>query len=70
MKIGLLSPVVRNRNMVLKALEEGPTESCPADAESELREAIRREPRDDVRQSIENLLAGRPLRSQVASNGH
>ena len=47
--------------MVLKTLEEWPRESWPEDAEAELRAAIEREPSDDVKHSIENLLAGGTL---------
>lgn len=69
MKAGLRSPVIRNRNMVLKALEEWPRGSWPTEAQAELRRAIDREPRDDVKQSIENLIAGRPLRPDAQGGG-
>jgi hypothetical protein len=62
MKVGLRSPVVRNRNMVLKALEEWPRDSWPPGADDELRAAAEREPRDDLRKSMENVRAGKPLK--------
>ena len=58
---GLRSPVVRNRNMALRALSEWGRANWPDEAERALRRAEDAEPERDVRRKIENVLAGRPL---------
>ena len=53
----LQSPVVRNRNMAVKALDAWPKANWPPQAMPLVREAIRNEPRADVRARMEGLLA-------------
>ena len=58
---GLQSPVVRNRNMALKALVAWGRNTWPADLALLLEHARQREPEADVRRWIENAMAGKPL---------
>ena len=67
LETGLKSPVIRNRNMALKALSEWEREKWPANMERLLAEARDREPDEQVRKRIENVLAGRPLENAIAS---
>jgi len=55
---GLRSPVVRNRNMALRALEAWPRAAWPADAQALLRSAAEREPDAGTREHFERLLGG------------
>jgi hypothetical protein len=56
---GLRSPVVRNRNLALRVLEQWERSQWPAPAEAALAEALRREPDDDLRATMEKLASGR-----------
>lgn len=58
---GLLSPVVRNRNIAINALAAWPRDPWSASAESALTEAISLECNDDVRERMNLALAGQPL---------
>lgn len=58
---GLQSPVIRNRNLALKALSAWPRSSWPDDAKSFLKNIEKIEPKDDVRKRIGDLLAGRDI---------
>jgi hypothetical protein len=60
---GLQSPVVSNRNMALRAINAWGREHLPQQAELVLKATLRAEPDDDVRDSIEKVLAGDPLTS-------
>jgi len=53
--------------MALKALSEWEREKWPANMERLLAEARDREPDEQVRKRIENVLAGRPLENAIAS---
>jgi len=56
----LKSPVVRNRNMALKALNAWGVENWPKEALHTLRAAEGIEPEEDVRKTIHELLAKKP----------
>lgn len=56
-KAGLESPVIRNRNMALRALEGWESEEWPADAIDVLGHAIEREPVEETRERMEEVLA-------------
>lgn len=60
-RTGLRSPVVRNRNMALRALGACPKDQWAPEAEMALRRALREEPEEDVRELIQQVLAGEPL---------
>jgi hypothetical protein len=55
-RAGLSSPVVRNRNLSLSALERWGRPSWPPDAERRLEQAAGREPEVEVKRRIEALL--------------
>lgn len=57
----LRSPVIRNRNLALRALAAWPRADWPAEAEAALESARDAETESDVRDRIEALLEGRPL---------
>ncbi len=57
----LRSPVVRNRNMAIRALAGWPRADWPPAAEAALEAARDAEPVADVRERIEAALAGQPL---------
>lgn len=57
----LRSPVIRNRNMALRALAAWSRADWPEEAEPALEAARAAEPDDDVRERIEAVLDGRPL---------
>jgi hypothetical protein len=61
-KTGLASPVVRNRNLALHALASWPRSAWPEEAAGVLESASAREPLDDVRERIDDVLAGREPR--------
>ena len=61
LRAGLQSPVVRNRNMALRALSAWGRSAWPPDAEPILIQARGREPDPEVRRTIEAVLAGTPL---------
>jgi hypothetical protein len=60
-KVGLRSPVVRNRNMSIKALSKWGQENWPDGIVPFLEEMKLVEPEDDVKKSIETLLKGESL---------
>jgi hypothetical protein len=58
---GLKSPVVRNRNMAIKAMSEWGKEKWPAGSKAILEQARAVEPEKDVRERIQNTLDGKPI---------
>ena len=60
-KAGLRSPVIRNRNMAVRALSEWGRDNWPSEATEYVKKAIDEEPEADVRERLENVLAGRQL---------
>lgn len=60
-RAGLRSPVTRNRNMALNALSRWGRENWKPDTEMALRRGLREEPKPDVRERFERVLAGLPL---------
>jgi hypothetical protein len=60
-RAGLRSPVVRNRNMALSSLASWGRENWVPETEMALRRALREEPKPDVRERIEKVLAGQEL---------
>ena len=60
-RAGLASPMVRNRNLALRALHRWDHPAWPDDAERVLHKVAEREPEPEVRRRIERLLAGQPL---------
>ena len=60
-KVGLESPVIRNRNMSLKALSSWGQENWPNNIGPFLEEAKQAEPEEDVKESIEKLLKGEDI---------
>lgn len=65
-KAGLASPVIRNRNFALRALDRWGRAAWPTEAEAALRELAAREPEAEVKRRVERLLAGQRL-EQVKS---
>ena len=57
----LASPVVRNRNLAVRALAAWPRSEWPSNTESRLRQAISAEPEHDVKERMTAVLDGRPL---------
>lgn len=57
-RVGLQSPVVRNRNMALRALGAWDRQTWPDDATPLLQAAIRAEPVDETRTDMNELLEG------------
>ncbi|MEI1249323.1 hypothetical protein [Rhizobium aouanii] len=60
----LQSPLIRNRNMALKALEAWGRQNWPVDAEARLSAACEIEPHPDVKAAIGRLLAGQDIRRE------
>ncbi len=60
-KVGLQSPVVRNRNMALNALDAWPKETWPGDVSSALSAALQNEVDEKVIDRISKLIAGQKL---------
>jgi hypothetical protein len=60
-RAGLQSPVVRNRNMAVRALAAWGRPEWPAGAEGLLRRAHEVEPAEDTRETMRRALAGEPL---------
>lgn len=60
-EVGLQSPTIRNRNLALKVLSEWGQDHWPENMLSQLEEARRKEPDEQVQRRIENIIAGRPL---------
>jgi hypothetical protein len=60
-RTGLGSPLLRNRNMALRALSEWGMPRWPAEAVPALTAAREREPDEKVRARMERLLAGKPM---------
>lgn len=52
---------VRLRNMAIRALDAWGKPNWPAEAPRLVREAMNREPRADLRESFDDILAGRPI---------
>lgn len=61
---GLVSPVVRNRNMALAALAEWKQSDWPSSTLAALKSAAATEPVDDVRERMTKVLQGEPLDEQ------
>jgi hypothetical protein len=59
LEAGLRSPVIRNRNLALRALDEWGKTQWPRGIESALKEALAKEPEQQVEQNIENVRAGK-----------
>jgi hypothetical protein len=59
-RTGLASPVVRNRNMAINALQAWPRDQWPADAAEVLNRSAGREPDDKVKARIIALIRGQP----------
>lgn len=57
----LRSPVVRNRNMAIKALSSWPKDAWPAEAETLIGRCIFEEPREDVKARLVALLKGEDI---------
>jgi len=57
-RAGLSSPVVRNRNMAIRALAAWPLETWTGEMHSFVRDVYDIEPQERVRKSLEKLLAG------------
>ena len=62
---GLKSPTIRARNMALKALSEWGKDKWPGNVTQLLELARRDEPDQEVRERIDNLIAGKPLLQHV-----
>ena len=60
-RCGLASPVVRNRNLALRALAKWGPDQRPAEAEKLLHIAEKYEPNEDVRERILALIEGRRI---------
>ncbi|MFV0644315.1 MAG: hypothetical protein ACK5NN_07420, partial [Sphingomonadaceae bacterium] len=60
-KVGLRSPVIRNRNMAIRALSEWGQDNWPDDANEHIKRAMSEEPDKGVQMRLENVLAGREL---------
>ena len=60
-RAALQSPVIRNRNMAVKALAEWRRASWPAEAHDRAAEAAKREPDAEVKVRLERLLRGEPI---------
>jgi len=58
---GLASPVVRNRNMAIRALDGWGRDAWPAEIRQAVATALTREPDDDVRTRLQALLDGHSL---------
>jgi hypothetical protein len=56
LRVGLQSPMTRNRNMALNALREWPRTVWPDDAEWLLRKAYQAEPNGDLRERFKKFL--------------
>jgi hypothetical protein len=65
---GLRSPVVRNRNMALRAAFEWGTTRWPNELEEAISRAAAEEPCDDVRERMQRVLNGQPM--EPGENGH
>ena len=57
-KTGLQSPVIRNRNMAVRALSAWDRGAWPMEAEAVLTQAIADEPDDVIRETMSQVLAG------------
>ena len=67
LKAGLASPMIRNRNFALRALDRWGRAAWPPEAEAALRELAAREPEVEMKKRIERLLAGQPLERTTAA---
>jgi hypothetical protein len=57
----LKSPVTRNRNMALSVLSQWGKDQWNSEVEHELEQALTREPDEDVRKSIQQVLEGKSI---------
>ena len=64
---GLNCPTIRNRNMALKALSEWGEGKWPANMISLLNESREREPDQELRRRIDNVIAGGPFGAERGS---
>jgi hypothetical protein len=64
---GLKSPVVRNRNMTLKALSQWSKNNWPREVILILQRARKHEPDQKVAKRIDNLIEGKPLEEGIPS---
>jgi hypothetical protein len=60
-RAGLKSPVIRNRNMALRALSEWGKGNWPDGMEAALAASLASEPDDEVRKSMQKVAAGEPF---------
>ena len=58
---GLRSPVIRNRNMAIQALATWPREAWSAEVTLAVQELHNREPRDDVKRRLDDLVEGKSI---------
>ena len=58
----LKSPVTRNRNWATNVLSSWGKDSWPSNMKPALEQAVAREPEEDVRERMERVLAGKPLK--------
>jgi hypothetical protein len=58
-QVSLKARTIRLRNMAINALHEWGRDRWPPAAESALKDALHGEPEDNVRQRLQDLLAGR-----------
>lgn len=61
-KAGMKSPVIRNRNMAIRALAAWPREDWPTEADGYVRGCASNEPDENVREWFEKLISGKPLK--------
>lgn len=55
-KAGLRSPVIRNRNMAVRALSEWGQDNWPSDATAHIKKAVKEEPDADVKERMQELI--------------
>jgi hypothetical protein len=60
-RISIKSPVIRDRNMALKALSQWGVEKWPSETKSILEEALSIEPVEDVKKDIKKVIKGESL---------
>jgi hypothetical protein len=67
--VGMQSPVTRNRNMALRALEEWPAASWPASARERMLEVAGSDPNEGTRELAAAVLRGGTRASEVGDGG-
>lgn len=65
MQASLSSPVIRNRNMVLRTLNDWPVSAWPSNAKNVLVKATEVEPDDEVRERMKKLIAGENINEEI-----